>query len=332
MPFIEEAGKDLWNAGMGIVLGGFQDARQVRQQDRLQRLQIAGQKEMTDYNMMKQLEMWNATNYEAQMEHLKNAGLNPGLIYGMKGGGGVTTGNATGNVQGANAPVGGREIQDIMGMGIQKELLQAQKELLQAQAENVKTDTKFKGGVQTEQTEMQTEVLAQELANKREDNNIKRLEQTMMNIENWEKQATQEDRLNYIQYQTRIALRQAQLLTNDTTISNATVQEQIRIIQKNAIQAGLINELTQAQTDKTRSDIKVNDQQINNFIQQNMREWDKMSQINKEIAIRQMLGEYGTDPVNDAVRNISNLIDNIFFISPKAQQQRTVIEGFNKKY
>ena len=36
--------------------------------------------------------MWKDTNYSAQMEELKKAGLNPGLLYGMSGGGATTIG------------------------------------------------------------------------------------------------------------------------------------------------------------------------------------------------------------------------------------------------
>lgn len=315
---------------LGIALGGLNDRRQVRQAERLQALQIAGQKEMTDYQMMKQLQMWKDTNYSAQVAELDKAGLNSALLYGMKGGGGATTGSPGGSVTGQQAPAGGREIQEMMQMNIQMRLLKAQEENIKADTELKKTDAAFKSGVQTEQTKEQTELLAQELINKREDFQIKRLQQTMMNIENFEKQATQEDRLDYIEYQTKIAMKQLALIANQLQITDATIQDQITRIHAEAIGAGLQNELTRAQTGKTKSDIEVNQKQISMWIQSNMREWDKMSQTNKEIAVKQLLSEYTTDPVNDATKNISNLIDNIFFLAPKTQQGRTVVEGFKK--
>lgn len=314
MPFnFEQLANTATGGIIGLALADYNDQRQYDQQQRLQALQIAGQKDMTRFQMQQQLDMWNKTNYGAQVEHLKKAGLNPALLYGKGGAGGATTGSATGSVQGANAPTGGREIQDLMQMGLQTQMMQAQIELAKTQAEKNKAEATKISGVDTEATTAQTALLAQELDNKREDFQIKRLQQTMMNIENFEKQATQEDRIDYIEYQTKLAIKQVQALQNQISVSGATIQEQIRIIQKTAIQAGLQNELTQAQTGKTKSDIRVNDQQINNFIQQNMREWDKMSQTNKEIAIKQMLGEYQTDPVN--THNITKLLDQIFIIT-----------------
>lgn len=96
---------------------------------------------MTDYQYAKQLQMWKDTNYNAQKEQLKMAGLNPGLIYGMSGGGATTTGSGSGSVTGANAPTGGREVQDIIGMGIQSALLKAQKENIEANTAKTKAET-----------------------------------------------------------------------------------------------------------------------------------------------------------------------------------------------
>ena len=52
---------------MGLLLEGHNDRRQLRQQEKLQNLEIKGSKELTDYNAAKQLEMWKATNYPAQV-------------------------------------------------------------------------------------------------------------------------------------------------------------------------------------------------------------------------------------------------------------------------
>lgn len=250
-------------AGMGMVLQPFNDARQYRQQKRLQKLQIAGQKEMMDYAMAAQYDMWDKTNYHAQMAQLKKAGLNPALLYGMKGGGGITTGNPQGNVTGGQAASGGgKEMQELMGMGMNMELMKAQKQLIQAQAENVKADTAKKTGVETENLQTQTQLLAQELDNKREDFQIKRLQQTMMNIENFEKQTSQVDRLHEITYQAQKAFRELNILTNTQKISEATTQEQINIIQQQSINAIIQNEATQNNIELTKAQMQKITQEI----------------------------------------------------------------------
>lgn len=53
---------------LGLVTGGAWNKMQRKNQKKQQAIQIAGQKEMTDYAMGKQLEMWKNTSYAAQKE------------------------------------------------------------------------------------------------------------------------------------------------------------------------------------------------------------------------------------------------------------------------
>lgn len=137
----ENAATGLIGGALGMVFEKHNDQRQISQQQKLQDIQIAGQKQMADYNYQKQLDMWNATNYKAQMEQLQKAGLNPGLLYGMSGGGGVTTGSQGGNVTGATAQQNPGEIQQGMGIILQNQNMAAQRDLLEAQKQNVDADT-----------------------------------------------------------------------------------------------------------------------------------------------------------------------------------------------
>lgn len=147
--FIEQLGQQMAGTAaggiMGMLLGGYNDERQRRQQEELQNMQIRGNKEMMDYGMAKQLQMWKDTNFSAQLAEMKKAGLSPGLIYGKGGAGGTTVGSPAGGVSGATAPVGGREVQDMIGMGMQLQLLKAQKENIEADTANKRADIPIKG-------------------------------------------------------------------------------------------------------------------------------------------------------------------------------------------
>ena len=50
---------------LGISMQNANDKRQIKQQQRLTDQQVAAQKQLTDYNTQKQLEMWKATSYPA---------------------------------------------------------------------------------------------------------------------------------------------------------------------------------------------------------------------------------------------------------------------------
>ena len=53
-----------------------------------------------------QMQMWKDTNYAAQVEELKKAGLSIGLMYGKGGAGGTTTGAGATGVSAPQAPTG----------------------------------------------------------------------------------------------------------------------------------------------------------------------------------------------------------------------------------
>lgn len=328
------------NTGLGIVFGNKQaeanDARQLAMQAKLQQMQEEGSKRMVDYNYGKQLQMWKDTNYPAQKEQLLKAGLNPALFYGMSGGGGTTTGSPTGSVSAGQAPSGGGEQQTAQGMGIQmqsiiqqSQLLKAQENLLEAQTENVKADTTKKSGVDTEagwqgiiESDARTQSILQGTDNARQQHELNKLDITLKNMINFEQQATQADRMDYIEYQTKIAMKQLDNATTEAFLNKQTVNDKIKIIQQEAIGAALSNALTKAQTTLTReqtkkvgSDIQLNNNQMRKITNEIMMGWDSMDQKNKEIFIKEQLMWNETDPVNNATRTLTDAIDNIFIIT-----------------
>lgn len=155
MPTIEELGmqaaSQVTSGILGIVAGKQQDKRQYKMAEKMQALQIQGNKELTDYNAAKQLQMWKDTSYGAQKEQMQLAGLNPALMYGMGGGGGQSNSVATGSVAHGGGPSTGGELQAVMGMGMQLQLLKAQKE-------NIEADTELKKA-NASTSNVQTEVL-----------------------------------------------------------------------------------------------------------------------------------------------------------------------------
>ena len=53
--------------------------------------------EMAEGNQKRAMEMWDYTNYENQVKHMKNAGLSVGLMYGNGGGMGASTSGGQGS-------------------------------------------------------------------------------------------------------------------------------------------------------------------------------------------------------------------------------------------
>lgn len=178
----------------GLITGGIQDRRQLKQQGRLQDQQIEGNKEMADYNYNKQLEMWKATNYEAQRKELEKAGLNAGLLYGMSGGGGTTVGSGAGaGVGGAQADGGAERT----GMGLQ---MASQLALQKAQKENIEADTENKKA-QTGKTGVETETA----------------------------KGTQEAQIDKAKTEAQTAVEEMWLKTNERTVSDHTIKQRVEM-------------------------------------------------------------------------------------------------------
>jgi len=143
---------------LGLVAGGAQDRRQVEQQKKLSEVQGRENRKMADYNQNLALDMWDKTNYAAQVEQMKKAGVNVGLMYGGAGSGGSTSGaGQASGVSGASA--GDPNAGTAMGMQMASQLA-----LMNAQKENIEADTANKkasaGGTtaSTEGTEFQNAV------------------------------------------------------------------------------------------------------------------------------------------------------------------------------
>lgn len=261
----------------GIALGGINDRRQLKQQKRLQALQIEGAKEMGDYNYGKQMEMWRNTNYGPQVEQMKLAGLNPGLMYGMSGGGGTTTGTGAGAApSGGQAPSGGREVQDMTSMGIQGGLLEAQRKVLESQANLNNVEAEKKQGVDTKEAETRILDLTQGITNKQLAAELTKIETRLKTIQTEVANETSEDAIRHIQWNAGKAMEELDQAKRDTWIKDQTYEHVIATIIAESIGAALNNEQIKALTDKTKSETKVNHQQLYNMSAKIAQDWRKL--------------------------------------------------------
>lgn len=278
MPFIEQLGQQAATQAvtgglggiMGLMLQKQQDQRQIRQQEKLQQLQIAGNKELTDYNTAKQLQMWKDTNYKAQMEQLKLAGLNPGLIYGMGGGGGQSTNIAQGQVSGGNAPQGGGEIQSMMGMGIQSALLAAQ-------IKNIEADTKVK--------EANIPKIGAETKNVQAQEALTRVDTELRQVQASVARQTINDQMNAIENIARKGQAEITALQLKNQLDYSQMTDAILKLRAEAIGAAIENTLKRAQIDKTHAEID----KIANDISLG---WENLSNEQQRTRIQEFTAEF----------------------------------------
>jgi hypothetical protein len=113
------------------MLGGAGMSRkQYHRQKKLMGFQKGHQKDLNRHGQELAMDMWNQTNYGAQVDHMKKAGLNPALMYGSAGQGGSTNAGSGGSAQSGQAPQ--ERVMDMSNM------------LVGAQVENLKKDIDVK--------------------------------------------------------------------------------------------------------------------------------------------------------------------------------------------
>lgn len=140
---------------------------QYKQQERLTGMQAAYQSDLMKESYGLQKGMWDATNYEAQVEHAKNAGLNPAMLY-AKGGAGGSTGSGGASVGGASASdESSRQAAQTQqsGMGLQLEMMKSQIEVNKSIAAKNTAEASYTGGAQTELAEAQIGELSAKIDN-----------------------------------------------------------------------------------------------------------------------------------------------------------------------
>ncbi len=147
-------GKDLIGGlasqGVSMIHQGIQNKVNHDRQIELMGIQQQNQKKLNEQGHKLQKKMWDETNYGAQMKHIKDAGLNASLMYGMSGGGGTTTGS-----QGGGSATGGG-VTNAKFMGMEALLLDKQIEVLESVANKNNADADKTKGADTENTQADT--------------------------------------------------------------------------------------------------------------------------------------------------------------------------------
>jgi len=152
-------------------------------------LQNKYQKEAASQSQQYAKDFWDYTNAENQVRHLKNAGLNVGLMYGQSGAGGM--GASGGAHQSAPEQPQGNPV----GMALQVQQIEQQRRmndaqiaLAEAQASKANEEAKKIGGVDTQETLKRIEGLASQIELNLKEGNYK---EALTQLSKAEKEATE---------------------------------------------------------------------------------------------------------------------------------------------
>ena len=224
------------------------EERAMQNQEKLMGLQLRNQAQLNEQGQRIQQETWEKTNYPAQMKMLKEAGLNPGLLYSKGGSGGVTGSQGGGSAASGNAPA--PQMMPNMDIG---NSLRTATEILLAKAQARKTDAEAEvietyGG---KQAETSINKMIAETTNEQTKNKLMEIESDIAEIEKANRQ-----------YRITAEINNVLERTNQLRISNELTQEQFDSIVEETRQkargAALENALTISKiklTDAERQEI-----------------------------------------------------------------------------
>lgn len=138
--------------GAGIGLAGSILGREQQNEDQREMMELQAKlnQQQAQYNQGLAKDMWNYTSFPNQVKKMKDAGLNPALIYGMGGQGGSTAGAGQASGVGLSDAKGMQTGLAIQGMGLELANLASQVELNKSQAEKNKAEAEKTAGVDTE--------------------------------------------------------------------------------------------------------------------------------------------------------------------------------------
>ncbi len=122
-PVVQSAMIGAGAQGLGMIGGSGMSRKQYHRQKKLMGFQKEHQMDLNRHGQELAMDMWNQTNYKAQVDHMKKAGLNPGLMYGSAGQGGSTNAGSGGSAQSGQAPQ--ERVMDMSNLMIGKQLEEA---------------------------------------------------------------------------------------------------------------------------------------------------------------------------------------------------------------
>lgn len=247
-------------------------------------------------------DLWDYTNYENTVRHIKAAGLNPSLIYGSGGGGGSTSGAGQASGVGMPSRTGTETGIQAQGMALQLANVASQTRLNESQADKNEADAEKTRGVDTKAQEATIENLIAQTSNEKVKKGLilgqiriaDAEEELKRNTADWTKERTEETRWNIKSLQKGIdkLVEEINGMKLDNELKERTIDNKVK--ESSLTLQNLIAEILLKGSQK-----KVNEEQAKAIPAEILQGWEELSKKGKALIIqKEQMETYAQDVIN----------------------------------
>lgn len=257
------------------------------------------------------MKTWNDTNYEAQVQHMKNAGLNPNMIYGGTGGGGATVSSPSGGSAGsASTSPNSSGLSAGIGQMTQMGMMKSQQDLMQAQKDNIEANTNKTNIEASNIEEPITAGVSKTIAEKDKIEADKKGQ----DINNEITGDTREEEKQRIRAEANKTTGEARSAMVKGEVDTQTRPEAVLYIKGQVMSQALEQALTEARTGASLQEVQNMKQTVRKMQAEISQGWEKLSQSEREVQIKKIeqelkamypnLGQVWGGKMNEAIRDI----------------------------
>lgn len=256
IPGVGTAVGGIIGGGLGLLGGLFGKGSSTKDQERLMEKAWGYEKEgmgmqyqygqaAANAAQQRNMEMWNQTNFGAQRQHMEDAGLSVGLMYGGGGQGAVSQGGQATQPSGPTSNPVGMALQ-YKQIEQQNEAIKSQTILNQAEAAKALAEAKKTSGVDTKKAE--SEIKWQEVENRIQESREQIASSNIVEAKANAKKAMEEfnQAMLNTEYLNKTQQQKIQMVT-----------DQLSLIQKQGLKEEAVIDLTNAQASKMRKEIDI---------------------------------------------------------------------------
>lgn len=292
----------IFGAGLNAAMSSGAANEQWGNQLRLMDIQNRYNEQMAKNNQQRNKDLWDYTSYENQKQHIKNAGLNPALMYGMGVGGGISANGAQG--QGVTQPTD-RSVEmglKQQGLGLQLASIASQVDLNKSQAEKNKVEADKIAGVDTDMQKATIDNLIAQTSNEKVKKGLilgqirvaDAEEELKRNMTDWTKDKADETRWNIKSLQKGIDKLAEEIngMKLDNELKERTIDNKVK-------ESALTLQNLMAEILLKGSQRKVNEEQAKAIPAQILQGWEELTKKGKElINQREQIEAYAQDVIN----------------------------------